>query len=165
MISALDRSNSLQLDPELILNNFWAENWNNTLRIKSSQDLRVNSATEDNDQFVVADATPRGALVLRYEFDVKKLFILTAPLRDWCVKRQVSYEGLIDELKLGRTKARMVKKRMGKGTRSNLPPVNAVCIDCREWLDEQTEKALAELGAYQADHNGDTESGRGSTVH
>lgn len=155
MSSAMSRAGSLQLDPEQILNNFWAENWNNTLRIKASQDLRTNPASEDNDKFTVADATPRGGLVLRYEYDVKKLFIMTAPLRDWCVKRQVSYEGLMDELKIGRTKARMVKKRMGKGTHSNLPPVNAICVDCREWLDEQTEKTIAELGSYQSIEHGD----------
>lgn len=158
MSNAMSRAGSLQLDPELILNNFWAENWNNTLRIKASQDLRTNTASDDNDQFTVADATPRGGLVLRYEYDVKKLFIMTAPLRDWCVRRQVSYEGLMDELKVGRTRARMVKKRMGKGTHSNLPPVNAICVDCREWLDEQTEKTIAELGSYQSIEHGDTVS-------
>lgn len=158
MANALSRAGSLQLDPELILNNFWAENWNNTLRIKASQDLRTNSTSSDNDQFTVADAQPRGKFVLRYEYDVKKLFIMTAPLRDWCQIRQVSYEGLMDELKLGRTKARMVKKRMGKGTHANLPPVSAICVDCREWLDEETEKALADLGNLQPHPDGDTES-------
>ena len=74
------------------------------------------------------------------------------------MKRQVSYEGLMDELKLGRTKAKMVKKRMGKGTHSNLPPVNAICVDCREWLDEQTEKTIAELGSYQSIEHGDSVS-------
>ena len=158
MASALSRAGSLQLDPELILNNFWAENWNNTLRIKASQDLRVNSASSDNDQFTVADAQPRGKFVLRYEYDVKKLFIMTAPLRDWCIQRQVSYEGLMEELKLGRTKAKIVNKRMGKGTHANLPPVRAIYVDCREWLDEETEKALEAIGNYQSNPDGDTES-------
>ena len=146
------------------VNNYWAENFNNVLRIKSTQDLRTNTASEDTDQFVVADATPRGELVMRYEYDVKKLYLLTAPLRNWCVKRQVSYEGLLEELKLGRTNGRMVKKRMGKGTRTNLPAVNVLCITC-EWVDEQTEKAIEAIGTYQSNSNGDIEPGRGETVH
>jgi Domain of unknown function (DUF927) len=162
---ALDRSDSLQLDPEQILNNFWAENWNNTLRIKSTMDLRTSSSTSDTEQFVAPDATPRGAFVLRYEYDIKQLYIQTQPLRDWCVKRQIPYEGLMDGLKIGRTQARVVKKRMGKGTHSNPPPVSAVRVDCKGWLDETTERALAEIGSYQNDEHGDTESGRGSTVH
>ena len=165
MSITLDRVSAIQLDPEHILNNFWAENWNNTLRIKSSQDLRTNTASEDADQFVVADATPRGGLVLRYEYDVKKLYIMTAPLRNWCILRQVSYEGFLEELKLGRTKARMVKKRMAKGTRANLPPVQAICIDCKEWLDEQTEKALEATATYQSNADGDSESGWSGPVH
>lgn len=158
MASALSRAGSLRLDPELIINNFWAENWNNTLRIKSSLDLRTGSSSDDNDPFVVADGQPRNKFVLRYEYDVKKLFILTAPLRDWCIQKQVSYEGLMEELKLGRTKAKIVNKRMGKGTRSNLPPVRAVYIDCKEWLDEETENAIEAIGSYQSSPDGDTES-------
>jgi len=83
---------------------------------------------------------------------------MTAPLRDWGIQRQVSYEGLMEELKLGRTKAKIVNKRMGKGTHANLPPVRAIYVDCREWLDEETEKALEAIGNYQSNPDGDTES-------
>ena len=63
-----------------------------------------------------------------------------------------------------RTNGRMVKKRMGKGTRTNLPAVNVLCITC-EWVDEQTEKAIEAIGTYQSNSNGDIEPGRGETVH
>lgn len=148
-----ERIDTMDVDAETSLTNFLAENYNNILRIRSTDDVR--KMGDSLDHIIVPDATPRISLIARYEYDVKLLFIYPNPLREWCVKRQVNYEGLVDSLKRGRTKAEMAKKRMGKGTHMNLPPTNVLCIKCEEFLDEAAEQELAATAAHQAALEGD----------
>jgi len=102
------------------LNNYLSENYNNMLKIESTEDLR---GKNDNglDQLVPVGASPRGHLVARYEPDTKLLFLRLKPFREWCVDQQINYQGVVDDLKekLG---AKRVKKRLTKGTDFNLPP-------------------------------------------
>ena len=51
------------------------------------------------------------------------------------MKKQISYTGLMDGLRNGRARGKFVRKRMGKGTRTNMPPVQTLLIEC-DWLDE-----------------------------
>ena len=62
----------------------------------------------------------------------------------WCVKHQINYDGLVDSLKRGRTKATIEKKRMGKGTRMSLPSVDVLWVNCKDWLNEEDLAAAAE---------------------
>ena len=102
------------------LNNYLSENYNNLLKIESTEDQR---GKNDNglDQLVPIGASPRGTLVARYEPDTKLLFLRLKPFREWCVDQQINYQGVVDDLKekLG---AKRVKKRLTKGTDFNLPP-------------------------------------------
>jgi len=102
------------------LNNYLSENYNNMLKIESTEDLR---GKNDNglDQLVPVGATPRNTLVARYEPDTKLLFLRLKPFREWCIDQQINYQGVVDDLKekLG---AKRVKKRLTKGTDFNLPP-------------------------------------------
>jgi hypothetical protein len=68
---------------------------------------------------------------------------MPTPLKQWCVKHQINYSGFVDGLKRGRTKAKYDNKRMGKGTRMNLPPSPAIVIDCTEFMNDDTEEVLA----------------------
>lgn len=142
-----DQVKSMDVDAEALLTNFLTENWNNVLRIKSTDDAR---SSTDLDHLVIPDATPRAAFVARYEYDEKMLFVMPAPLKDWCVKHQLNYEGLVDSLKRGRTRAKIAKKRMGKGTRMSLPPVDVLWIDSKEFLDNDTEAGIQAVAEHKA---------------
>lgn len=136
----------MHTDVESILTDYLAANYNSMLRIKSTDDAR--RPPTGIDHLIQPEATPRGnMLVARYEYDVKKLYLLPKPLKEWCGKQQINYAGFVDGLKEGRTACIKAKVRMAKGTHVNLPPVDALIIDCGGFLDEQTEEAMATSAA------------------
>ncbi len=100
--------------------------------------------------FIVPDSTPRFQLVARYEYDVKRLYLMPKPLREWCNKLQLSYHDLVSNLKTGSTRGVIKKIRMGKGTRMNLPPIDALMLDCSGFMSEEREEELATLHSRQA---------------
>jgi hypothetical protein len=106
----------------------------------------------DIDHLIIPDASPRFSMVARYEYDVKLLYLMPTPLKQWCVKHQINYSGLVDGLKRGRTKAKLDSKRMGKGTRMNLPASPVITVDCSEFMNDETEDAIA-LAANQKQLN------------
>ena len=99
--------------------NYLSENYNNILKIESTEDLR---GKNDNglDQLVPVSATPRGQLIARFEPDTKHLFIIIKPFKNWCVDQQINYASLVDDLKQKKGMKR-VKKRLTKGTDFNMP--------------------------------------------
>ena len=103
-----------------ILNNYLAENYNNLLKIDSTEDLRGKN-NNGLDQLVPIGASPRGTLIARFEPDTKMLFLRIKPFREWCVDQQINYQGVVDELK-SKMDAKRTKKRLTKGTDFNLPP-------------------------------------------
>jgi hypothetical protein len=145
---------SMDVNAETTLSNYIAENWNSVLRIQSTQDSRT-LKKEDGDHLVIPDATPRMQFIARYEYDVKMLYLYLNPLREWCVKKQVNYEGLIDSLKRGRTKAKIDKKRMGKGTRMSMPALDVLWVNCEGFMDDDREEELASIAAHKAAIEGD----------
>jgi len=128
-------------DVESILTDYLAENYNNVLRITSTQDLRKDA--NNIEKAVLPEATPRIALVARYEYDVKTMYLMPKPLKTWCAKQQINYTALIDGLKSGRTKAKRDKIRLGKGTHVNLPATDVWVLDFTEFMDEGKEQTLA----------------------
>lgn len=123
------------------LTSYLAENYNNILRIKSTDDARVGSDALEH--LIIPDASPRIALVARYEYDIKKMYLLPKPLREWCSKQQINYQSFIDSLRTSSTRAVTKKVRMGKGTHMNLPPSDAIVIDCAEFMNDEVEQTLA----------------------
>jgi hypothetical protein len=130
---------------EDILTGYLAENYNNILRIKSTVDARMDDKTLEH--IITPDASPRVVLVGRYEYDVKLLYLLPKPLRDWCSKQQINYQTFVDGLRTGSTRAVRRKVRMGKGTNMNLPPSDAIVIDCTEFMSEEVEQTLVSHAA------------------
>jgi len=146
-----EQTKAMDVDAETTLVNFISENYNNILRIKSTDDARSKT---DLDHLVIPDATPRVSFIIRYEYDEKMMFIYQAPLKEWCVKHQINYDGLVSSLKKGKSKAKIDKKRMGKGTRLSLPPVDVLWVNCEEWLDDDLEAEIAASTDSEADGNG-----------
>ena len=102
------------------LNNYLSENYNNMLKIESTEDLRGRNEN-GLDQLVPIGASPRGHLVARYEPDTKLLFLRIKPFKEWCIDQQINYQSVVDDLK-AKLGAKRVKKRLTKGTDFNLPP-------------------------------------------
>jgi hypothetical protein len=146
---------SMDVDAETTLTNYLAENYNNVLRIKSTQDARTANGRGDLDHLIIPDATPRISLLARYEYDIKMLYIYPAPLKTWCTKQQINYEGFIDSLKRGRTKAKIDKKRMSKGTHMNLPSADVLWVNCEGFMDDDKEEQIAAAAAHKAALEGD----------
>lgn len=144
---------SMDVDAETTLTNYLAENYNNILRIKSTDDARKHNGVLEH--LVIPDAVPRISMVARYEYDVKMLYIYQKPLKEWCVKQQVNYEGFVDSLKRGRTKAKVDKKRMGKGTHMNLPSVDVIWVNCEHFMDDDKEAAIVAAAEHKAALEGD----------
>lgn len=126
--------------PEEVLTSYLAENYNNILRIKSTDDSRVQNGV---DPYIIPDSTPRAQLIARYEYDVKKLYLLPKPLKEWCNKQQIDYPDLFDGLKKAPMHAVMKKQRLGKGTKLNLPPVDAMVLDCTSFMSDEREEMIA----------------------
>jgi len=141
-------SSALGGDVETIITDYLAANYNNILRIKSTDDARKQEET-GLETILNPEATPRMSLIGRYEYDVYKLYLLPKPLKDWCGKQQINYAGLVEGLANGRTKAYRAKQRLGKGTHVNLPPVAVLVINCTEFLKDEAQPAVAEQSSSE----------------
>jgi len=72
---------------------------------------------------------PRGELLGRYEPDTKQIYIPAAQFKEFCVKSQTHYSGLLKELaNMGIYKGAIVK-RMSKGMKVVTPGVRALHFD------------------------------------
>ena len=125
--------NSINKSTTDTLNEYVNENWNNILKLKSTDDLRVSGANLSGlETLVVPTAQPRYHLVARYETDTKIICLLPKPLKEWCVKQHINFASLTAEMEAGLGAVRK-KMRLGKGTNLNLPPTNAIVIDCKRF--------------------------------
>ena len=122
--SAADNIESTDMGALELVGQYWAENYANTLSIRSTDE----AAEPMLEQIVMPDSNPRVSLLLRYEFDLKRLFIAVGPFRDWCVRRHVAYDALIKALATSSAQAKVITKRMGKGTRMNIPPTRVLML-------------------------------------
>lgn len=142
MDNARENVSGMGGDVQSILTDYWAENYNNVLRIKSTQ-TKAGEADTGLDHLIQPEASPRAQMVARYEYDVKRLYLLPKPLREWCAKHQINYSGLIEGLKSKPTHAKSLVKRLGAGTHINLPPASCWEIDCSAFLTDETEETIA----------------------
>ena len=111
------------------------------LRITSAADNRT-SKNSGMEHLTIAEATPKGELMGRLEYDIDMLYLMIPPLKKWCSDRQINYSGLIDSLRRGRTKAKVAKKRMAKGTRGDTGSVYVLWIYFKDILDEDRQAEL-----------------------
>jgi hypothetical protein len=145
MQDARDSMSEMGTDVESMLTDYLAENYQNILRIKSTDDARKQPTGIDH--LIHPEAIPRMNFVARYEYDIKKLYLLPKPLKEWCGKQQINYGGMVDGLKTGRTIAKKEKVRLGKGTHMNWPAVDAIVVDCKAFMDDEIEQNMATTAA------------------
>ena len=145
LITAKGEIEAMSGTVEDLLASYLSENYNNVLRIRSTDDARSNDQLE---HLIIPDATPRITLAVRYEYDVKKMYLLPKPLKQWCVRNQHNYSAFINGLREGNTRAVYKKIRMGKGTNMNLPSADVWVLDCSEFQDD--ELAVVDNGTTQS---------------
>jgi len=73
--------------------------------------------------------SPKGALMIRYEPDTKKIFIVRQALKDFCVSRQVTFMDLLEGLNKTGAFIAEVRTRLDMGMEMTVPPVVALEFD------------------------------------
>ena len=113
------------------------ENYDKFLRL-SNRDSGLDN--EELKHVTIPLAVPRNQLVGRHETDINKWYLLPKPLKHWCLKKHISYNWLVAELKRSPAKAHMLKFRMGRGTKVNLPPVSTLALLGEGWMTDEVRK-------------------------
>lgn len=131
----------LHADPMALVSEFAYQNWGRILQIKSTVDMRGRHHGNGLDQLVIPEQMPRSTdMVGRYETDMKRLFIIVKPFREWLADQQLNFVSVVDELRK-KHGAKRTRIRISKGTAMNLPPTDVVEI---QMLLEGPEDGTAE---------------------
>jgi uncharacterized protein (DUF927 family) len=72
---------------------------------------------------------PKGALLVRYEPDTKRLFIISSALKQFCVERQITFRDMLGTLNRSKAFIASVRTRMDSGLEFQAPPVEALEFD------------------------------------
>jgi hypothetical protein len=72
---------------------------------------------------------PKGELLIRYEPDTKRLFLVANAFKADCVRHQISYKETIESLKQKGLLIDTTNKRIGKGLPVNVPGVSCHILD------------------------------------
>lgn len=72
---------------------------------------------------------PRGSLLIRYEPDTKRLFIIKQVLKEYCVSKQVTFIEMLAALNKTGAFIGEARTRLDIGTEINAPPVVALEFD------------------------------------
>ena len=85
---------------------------------------------------------PRGALIVRYEPDTKKIFIVRQALKDYCASKQITFTDLLSGLNSTGAFIAEVRTRLDIGTEITAPPVVALEFDA-DLLGVEPDTGLA----------------------
>ena len=72
---------------------------------------------------------PRQELLIRYEPDNKRLYMVAKPFKDYCVKYQINHKELLAKLKEAGIYKETINKRMAKGMKVVSPAVRVLWFD------------------------------------
>lgn len=72
---------------------------------------------------------PRGALLVRFEPDTKRVYIIASALKQFCVDRQVTYSDMLAELNKTHAFVGHARTRLDVGMDMQAPPVDALEFD------------------------------------
>jgi len=80
---------------------------------------------------------PKSELLIRYEPDTKKMFIVAKPFKDECVKYQINYKETLKQLEKKGVFLGTMNKRMTKGMKVVAPGVHSLIFNCSssEFID------------------------------
>ena len=112
----------MEIDIKDLIGQFYQSHPRGFLRVRSTDDARLNSATE---HFQTPDNNPQYEWVGRHEYDVHKLYILPKPFKEWVVKEGHHYSA-IHGLLIKEMDGKKKKMRLGRGTKVDLPPQHVI---------------------------------------
>jgi hypothetical protein len=72
---------------------------------------------------------PRNSIMVRYEPDTRRIYIIRTALRGFCVDKQVTFNDLLDRLSRDGSYLATVRVRLDIGTDTFAPPVEALEFD------------------------------------
>lgn len=111
-----------QSNPAILLGEFINSHMNNALVVNGEVDARSNMEA-------MPLWEPRGELLIRYEPDNKHLYIAAKQFKDFCVKQQINYKGMLKELHDANVFVEAMNKRMSKGMKVVSPAVRVLKFD------------------------------------
>lgn len=134
---------------------YYFENVNNFLRIRTmGYTDGENGESTGLDHLVTPDSNPRIHLLGRHETDTNTIYLLPKPFKIWCAQKQIDYSSLLKDLRTGPARGKSVVKRLGAGTKLNLPPVSTIrLLGSSGWLSDVEEKEV-----LPGDASGDEEA-------
>jgi hypothetical protein len=73
--------------------------------------------------------SPRASIMVRYEPDTRRIYIIRTSLRLFCVDKQITFNDLLDSLSRDGSYLSPVRVRLDVGTDTHAPPVEALEFD------------------------------------
>jgi hypothetical protein len=107
-----------------VLGDFMLRHIDNVLIVNDGVDLRSKMQG-------VPELEPKRELIVRYEPDTQRVYIVVAAFRRYCALRNIGYRETIKKLKETGVYTGSELKRMSKGMRVNTTPVQAMVLDGR----------------------------------
>lgn len=111
-----------QASPITALGEFINAHITNALVVNGELDARTNMQA-------APQLEPKGELMIRYEPDTKELYVAAKAFKDFCVRQQINYKGVIKELQQLGIFTEALNKRMSKGMRVVSPAVRVLKFD------------------------------------
>jgi len=121
-----------------VVEDYVLKNIRNVLVVDSEMDMRSRA------EFSTALKVPLGEFLVRYERDVKRLFLATQVFRNYCHRYLIDYRDTLSKLKKMDVFVGPVVKRLGKGVRVETPAVHTLVFDYSKcdfsFLDAMSKK-------------------------
>jgi hypothetical protein len=113
-----------------VVGDFINRHMQNILVVNDEADARTN-------MHALPILEPRGELLIRYEPDTKKMYILASAFRKDCVESQTHYKDTLQQLEKKGIYMGAATKRLSKGMKVKSPGVHALQFDCSgsEFID------------------------------
>jgi hypothetical protein len=93
---------------------------------------------------------PKQEVMVRYEPDTEKVYIVIAAFRKYCAQRNLSYREVTKQLKQQRVLLKTDQKRITKGMKMNVPPVQVMILDGKHsYFAALADMAQSEEGASE----------------
>lgn len=110
-------------DPSSVVGDFINRHIRNTLVVDGEADARTKLLPAPIQE-------PYGELIIRYEPDTKKMYIVAKAFKDDCVERQINYKDTMKELQTKGIYLGSTTRRMTSGTKIKGTPVHVMQFDC-----------------------------------
>lgn len=107
-----------------VLGDFMLRHIDNVLIVNDGVDLRSKMQP-------LPEVEPKRELIVRYEPDTQRVYIVVAAFRRYCALRNIGYRETIKKLKESGVYVKSELKRMSKGMRVTTLPVQAIILDGR----------------------------------